>query len=158
MPSRKICETDETGETGENCCCYCAVLLLASTRRSAEFQFCSIESRYPASEQIEVLTGLTGLTGLPHFPLSFQGEDIEVGPNKLTTTPTVDTKRGPGSKPRPDPFAPLRLQSEDNSLAASDSRQTLCGGRAARCAIIAISPAATRATSAPAPLSCHTGA
>jgi hypothetical protein len=40
----------------------------------AQFQFCSVESRQPASEQIEFLTGLTGL---PPFPLSLQESDFD---------------------------------------------------------------------------------
>jgi hypothetical protein len=50
------------------------LMRLSGVERGAvtEFQFCSIESRRPASEQIEVLTGLMGLTGLPTFPLSLQ--------------------------------------------------------------------------------------
>jgi hypothetical protein len=50
------------------------LMRLSGVERGAvtEFQFCSIESRRPASEQIEVLTGLTGLPGLPTFPLSLQ--------------------------------------------------------------------------------------
>jgi hypothetical protein len=48
-----------------------------------QFQFCSIASRHPTSEQIEILTGLTGLTGLPHFPLSLQELDFVAG-QKLT--------------------------------------------------------------------------
>jgi hypothetical protein len=60
------------------------LMRLSGVERGAvtEFQFCSIESRRPASEQIEVLTGLTGLTGLPTLPLSLQKWDFEARPTR----------------------------------------------------------------------------
>jgi hypothetical protein len=69
MAAGTICETGETGETGENTVVAALFDPTIDEKRSALYQFCSIESRYPASQQIEFLTGLTGL---PPFPPSLR--------------------------------------------------------------------------------------